>query len=63
MYTTVQSFVQAPSTTDYHELYQTTKTLLFDLLDSPCSIHTTYWRYKAFQLCHRTYFRYFGWCK
>lgn len=35
MYTTVQPFVQAPSTTNYNVLYQTTKTLLFDLLDSP----------------------------
>lgn len=35
MYSTVQPFEQGSSTTDYVELYQTTKTLLLNLLDSP----------------------------
>lgn len=35
MYAYVQSFINCPNVNDYHQLYEDTKALLFNLLDSP----------------------------
>lgn len=35
MYASVQSFINCPNVNDYHQLYENTKALLFNLLDSP----------------------------
>ena len=60
MYASVQSFINCSNGNDYHQLYEDTKALLFNLLDSPVKF-TQHIGGTTFFLSHRTDFRCFSW--